>query len=294
MALRPHAVEGFTMQRRIQPATGFTLLELLVVLVVLGLLAGIVAPKYFSQLGRSEAKVARAQIEGLGKALDLYRLEVGHYPSSEQACRRWWSPPVARRAGPAYLQKAVPQDPWGRPTSTGNPARTAVSTTCCRWARTASPAMAKTPKSPAGSKEPGHALSAQGPGQQGVVQLQVEAEDADQARRQAEDQGLRVLSARSGGWPARPALAPRAAFDLVLFSQELTTLLNAGLPLIDALESLAEKAPAGGARKVLASWCASCMKAARCPRPWPSNRVFPPLYVALVQSSERTGRWATP
>jgi len=50
---------------------GFTLLELLVVLVVLGLLAGIVAPKYFSQLGRSEAKVARAQIEGLSKALDL-------------------------------------------------------------------------------------------------------------------------------------------------------------------------------------------------------------------------------
>src|SRR5207253_2805413 len=64
--------------------SGFTLLELLVVLVVLGLLAGIVAPKYFSQLGRSEAKVAKAQIEGLGKALDLYRLELGHYPSSEQ------------------------------------------------------------------------------------------------------------------------------------------------------------------------------------------------------------------
>jgi general secretion pathway protein G len=63
---------------------GFTLLELLVVLVVLGLLAGIVAPKYFAQLGRSEVKVAKAQIEGLGKALDLYRLEVGHYPSTEQ------------------------------------------------------------------------------------------------------------------------------------------------------------------------------------------------------------------
>ena len=57
---------------------GFTLLELLVVLVVLGLLAGIVAPKYFAQLGRSEVKVAKAQIEGLGKALDLYRLEVDH------------------------------------------------------------------------------------------------------------------------------------------------------------------------------------------------------------------------
>ena len=72
------------MQRRSLTQRGFTLLELLVVLVVLGLLAGIVAPKYFSQLGRSEVKVARAQIEGLSKALDLYRLEVGHYPNSEQ------------------------------------------------------------------------------------------------------------------------------------------------------------------------------------------------------------------
>ena len=70
------------MHRR--PEQGFTLLELLVVLVVLGLLAGIVAPKYFNQLGRSETKVARAQIEGLVKALDIYRLEVGRYPSTEQ------------------------------------------------------------------------------------------------------------------------------------------------------------------------------------------------------------------
>ncbi len=74
------------MQRRTNPQRGFTLLELLVVLVVLGLLAGIVAPKYFSQLGRSEAKVARAQIEGLSKALDLYRLEVGRYPN-RGSCR---------------------------------------------------------------------------------------------------------------------------------------------------------------------------------------------------------------
>jgi general secretion pathway protein G len=95
--------------------TGFTLLELLVVLVVLGLLAGIVAPKYFSQLGRSQTKVARAQIEGLSKALDLYRLEVGHYPSSEQGLQALVAAPPeeARWTGP-YLQKAVPQDPWGR------------------------------------------------------------------------------------------------------------------------------------------------------------------------------------
>ena len=94
---------------------GFTLLELLVVLVVLGLLAGIVAPKYFAQLGRSEVKVAKAQIEGLGKALDLYRLEVGHYPSTEQGLQALVTAPSDEThwTGP-YLQKKLPLDPWGR------------------------------------------------------------------------------------------------------------------------------------------------------------------------------------
>jgi general secretion pathway protein G len=98
-----------------RPQSGFTLLELLVVLVVLGLLAGIVAPKYFAQLGRSEVKVAKAQIEGLGKALDLYRLEVGHYPSTEQGLQALVTAPSdeTRWTGP-YLQKKLPQDPWGR------------------------------------------------------------------------------------------------------------------------------------------------------------------------------------
>ncbi|KFX68581.1 general secretion pathway protein GspG [Pseudomonas taeanensis MS-3] len=93
---------------------GFTLLELLVVLVVLGLLAGIVAPKYFNQLGRSEIKVARAQIEGLSKAIDIYRLEVGRYPSSEQGLDALVLAPSdePKWAGP-YLQKTIPQDPWG-------------------------------------------------------------------------------------------------------------------------------------------------------------------------------------
>ncbi len=103
------------MNIRRRPEQGFTLLELLVVLVVLGLLAGIVAPKYFNQLGRSETKVARAQIEGLVKALDIYRLEVGRYPSTEQGLLALITAPTdePRWTGP-YLQKAVPQDPWGR------------------------------------------------------------------------------------------------------------------------------------------------------------------------------------
>lgn len=98
-----------------RPAGGFTLLELLVVLVVLGLLAGIVAPKYFNQLGKSEAKVARAQIEGLAKALDLYRLDVGRYPSSEQGLEALMLRPAdePKWDGP-YLPRGVPLDPWGR------------------------------------------------------------------------------------------------------------------------------------------------------------------------------------
>lgn len=95
---------------------GFTLLELLVVLVVLGLLASLVAPKYFKQLGKSEAKTARAQIEGLVKAIDLYRLDVGRFPSTAEGLAALTTRPSDQPKwnGP-YLQKAVPADPWGRP-----------------------------------------------------------------------------------------------------------------------------------------------------------------------------------
>lgn len=95
---------------------GFTLLELLVVMVIIGLLAGFVGPKYFAQIGKSEVKVARAQLDALGKALDQYRLDVGHYPTTEQGLASLLTPPPneARWDGP-YLQKSVPDDPWGNP-----------------------------------------------------------------------------------------------------------------------------------------------------------------------------------
>lgn len=94
---------------------GFTLLELLVVLVVLGMLAGIVGPKYFKQLGRSETKIAHAQIETLVKALDIYRLEMGHYPTGEQGLQALVEAPgEAVDWGGPYLRKGVPLDPWGR------------------------------------------------------------------------------------------------------------------------------------------------------------------------------------
>lgn len=95
---------------------GFTLLELLVVMVIIGLLVGYVGPKYFAQVGKSEVKVTRAQINALEKALDQYRLDTGHYPSSEQGLTSLFTKPSneTRWDGP-YLKKAVPLDPWGNP-----------------------------------------------------------------------------------------------------------------------------------------------------------------------------------
>lgn len=95
---------------------GFTLLELLVVLVILGLLAGYVAPKYFAQVGKSEVKTAKAQIVALENALDQYRIDTSRYPSTEQGLAALNTKPAdeSRWDGP-YLKKTVPNDPWGKP-----------------------------------------------------------------------------------------------------------------------------------------------------------------------------------
>lgn len=95
-------------------ARGFTLLELLVVMVIIGLLAGYVGPKFFGQIGKSEVKAAKAQIDALQKSLDQYRLDVGRYPSTEQGLAVLVTKPAdePKWAGP-YLSKAVPKDPWG-------------------------------------------------------------------------------------------------------------------------------------------------------------------------------------
>jgi general secretion pathway protein G len=109
-------VYSFCRLSRFSRNAGFTLLELLVVLVILGLLAGYVAPKYFAQVGKSEVKTAKAQIDALEKALDQYRIDTSRYPSTEQGLAALNTKPAdeARWDGP-YLKKAVPNDPWGKP-----------------------------------------------------------------------------------------------------------------------------------------------------------------------------------
>jgi general secretion pathway protein G len=92
---------------------GFTLLELLVVVAIIGLLVGYVAPRYFGQVGKAETATARAQIDALEKALDQYRLDTGHYPSTEVGLNALVAKPASEPKwnGP-YLKKAVPLDPW--------------------------------------------------------------------------------------------------------------------------------------------------------------------------------------
>jgi general secretion pathway protein G len=106
--------DPFMQSARRTQMSGFTLLELLVVMVILGLLVGYVAPRYFQQVGKSEVKMAQAQIDSLQKALDVYRLDTGRYPSTDQGLKALVERPAnePKWAGP-YLKKGVPLDPWG-------------------------------------------------------------------------------------------------------------------------------------------------------------------------------------
>ena len=96
---------------------GFTLLELLVVLAILGLLIGLVAPAALRQLGSAKEKITHQTIERLGGVLDIYKLDVGNYPTTEQGLQALITRPsgVTRWNGPYLKGEKVPEDPWGRP-----------------------------------------------------------------------------------------------------------------------------------------------------------------------------------
>ncbi len=96
---------------------GFTLLELLVVMVILGLLAALVGPRIFGKVGKAKIKAAKAQISLLEAALDEFRLDVGRYPSTEEGLKALIEKPADGENwdGPYLKKKLVPKDPWGRP-----------------------------------------------------------------------------------------------------------------------------------------------------------------------------------
>lgn len=94
---------------------GFTLLELLVVVLIIGLLTGIVAPRFLAHIHRSEVTTAKAQIDALDKALQAHRIDMGRYPSDGEGLRGLMNAPTGsdgRWRGP-YLKGDLPLDPWG-------------------------------------------------------------------------------------------------------------------------------------------------------------------------------------
>jgi general secretion pathway protein G len=107
-------IHGRRLGGRVRRA-GFTLLELLVVMVIIGLLASYVGPRLFNEIGKSETKVAKAQIDSFTKAIASFRIDTGHFPTTEEGLQALVIRPQgeARWSGP-YLSKGVPQDPWGR------------------------------------------------------------------------------------------------------------------------------------------------------------------------------------
>src|SRR5258708_1709026 len=108
-------------QSRHRPARhgeqGFTLVEMLVVLTIIGLIVGLVGPRVLTYLGESKVKTARIQIESFSTALDLYFADVGRYPSTSEGLTALVQQPggLAGWNGPYLRGGAVPRDPWGKP-----------------------------------------------------------------------------------------------------------------------------------------------------------------------------------
>ncbi len=96
---------------------GFTLIEIMVVIIIIGLLAALVAPRMFGKLGKAKTSAAFAQIELLGTALDSLRLDVGRYPTTAEGLEALISPitGVEEWSGPYLKKREIPPDPWGNP-----------------------------------------------------------------------------------------------------------------------------------------------------------------------------------
>jgi general secretion pathway protein G len=101
--------------RHIMNKRGFTLVELIVVMVILGMLAALVAPKFFGKIGKGKQSAVKTQIELLGQALDTFRLDTGRYPTTGEGLEALLTDPGVNNWDGPYLKKAIPNDPWSRP-----------------------------------------------------------------------------------------------------------------------------------------------------------------------------------
>jgi general secretion pathway protein G len=108
----PHLIKPCVLRQ----GAGFTLIEIVIVVIIIGLLAALVGPRLFGKVSEAKLKTTKAQIELFGTALDAFRLDTGRYPSSEEGLKALREKPSGTEMwkGP-YLPKEIPLDPWGKP-----------------------------------------------------------------------------------------------------------------------------------------------------------------------------------
>jgi len=101
-------------EKKVKNGSGFTLIELMIVMVIIGLLAALVAPRMLNKVGKSKIKAAKAQIEMFSTALDSFKLDTGRYPTTEEGLKALVeNPGINGWDGPYLKKKVIPKDPWG-------------------------------------------------------------------------------------------------------------------------------------------------------------------------------------